>query len=50
MNVIIIGATPLHRAVQRGHTDVLTLLFSNKADIEAKDNNGMYVLTPVILI
>ena len=42
MNVIIVGATPLHIAAKEGHADLLTLLLSNKADIEAKDNNGMY--------
>ena len=42
MNVNIIGATPLHIAAQEGHVDILTLLINNKADIEAKDNKGMY--------
>ena len=50
MNVNVIGYTPLHIAAQEGHAHFLTLLLSNKADIEAKDNKGMYVLTLVIFL
>ena len=42
MNLNIIGATTLHIAAQEGHVDILTLLINNKADIDAKDINGMY--------
>ena len=50
MNVNIIETTPLHIAAAAGHVDILVLLISNKADIEAKDNKGKYVLTLVILL
>ena len=42
MNVI--GATSLHLAVHYGYTDMVRLLISNKADIEAKDNKGNNII------
>ncbi|XP_071732599.1 acyl-CoA-binding domain-containing protein 1-like isoform X2 [Rutidosis leptorrhynchoides] len=34
------GRTPLHWAVDRGHTDVAELLLSKNADVNIKDNEG----------
>jgi ankyrin repeat protein len=35
------GVTPLHIAAARGDTNVAKLLITHKADVNAKDNNGM---------
>lgn len=34
------GRTPLHWAVDRGHTNIVELLLSKSADVNAKDNEG----------
>ncbi|PIA48891.1 hypothetical protein AQUCO_01300054v1 [Aquilegia coerulea] len=34
------GRTPLHWAVDRGHSDIVELLLSKNADVNAKDNEG----------
>src|ERR1017187_8938103 len=34
------GATPLHRAAQKGHKEVVELLLDSKAQVNAKDNYG----------
>ena len=36
--------TPLHRAAFKGYTDVVKLLLANKAEVNAKTNDG---LTPL---
>ena len=35
-----VGWTPLHWAAVNGHKDVAELLLANKAEVNAKDNNG----------
>ena len=42
MNVI--GATSLHLAVIGGDADLVRLLISNNADIEAKNNDGNNII------
>lgn len=37
--------TPLHAAAEEGHADVVAFLLANKADIEAKERNGVTPLT-----
>ena len=32
------GKTPLHIACENGHEDIVSLLLSNNADLEAKDS------------
>ncbi|KAL5723910.1 hypothetical protein ACHQM5_007244 [Ranunculus cassubicifolius] len=34
------GRTPLHWAVDCGHTDIVELLLAKNADVDAKDNEG----------
>jgi ankyrin repeat protein len=36
--------TPLHLAAENGHRDMVKLLLDNRADIEARDSEGMTVL------
>ena len=38
------GATPLHYALQSGHTEISALLITNEAEINIPDNDG---LTPL---
>jgi ankyrin repeat protein len=37
--------TPLHGAAEEGHADVVAFLLTSKADIEAKERNGVTPLT-----
>jgi ankyrin repeat protein len=34
------GATPLHYAADRGHQDVVELLLTSKAEVNARDSSG----------
>ena len=39
----VTGQTPLHYASSRDDKEVAELLLTHGADVEAKDNNGMYI-------
>ena len=37
------GYTPLHRAAEKGHTEIVSILIGNGADINSKNNVSILV-------
>ena len=42
INVNITGATPLHFAADRGHSDCVTILINSGAEVNTKEDNEGY--------